>query len=132
MNSIKRSSGERESYMRSKLLYQNSFALLIVAVLAILFGASEALAQTTSFTYQGRLTDGGTAANGNYDLQFVLFDSPSGGTQIGSTQALNTVSVTGGVFTVTLDFGASSFNGASRFIEIRARPSGGTGFTILE
>ncbi len=43
--------------MRSKLLYQNSFALLIVAVLAILFGASEALAQTTSFTYQGRLTD---------------------------------------------------------------------------
>src|SRR5205807_10279948 len=43
--------------------------------------------------YQGRLTDGGTAANGNYDLQFALFDSPSGGTQIGSTQTLNTVAV---------------------------------------
>src|SRR5207253_8201050 len=107
MNRIKRSSGERESYMRSKLLYQNSFALLIVAVLAILFGASEALAQTTSFTYQGRLTDGGTAANGNYDLQFALFDSPSGGTQIGSTQTLNTVAVSNGVFTVSLDFGAN-------------------------
>src|SRR5207237_10545021 len=130
MNRIKRSSGERESHMRSKLLYQNSFALLIVAVLAILFGASEALAQTTSFTYQGRLTDGGTAANGNYDLQFALFDSPSGGTQIGSTQTLNTVAVSNGVFTVSLDFGASAFTGASRFLEISERPTRGS-LTLL-
>src|SRR5437660_4051088 len=84
--------------------------------------ASAAFAQTSSFTYQGRLTDGGTAANGNYDLQFVLFDSPSGGTQIGSTQTLNTVAVSNGVFTVSLDFVASSFSGASRFLEISARP----------
>src|SRR5438128_12361836 len=117
--------------MKPRLLFTNSFQLVVI-VFAILLGTSVAFAQTSSFTYQGRLTDGGTAANGNYDLQFALFDSLSGGTQIGSTQALNTVAVTGGVFTVTLDFGASSFNGASRFIEIRARPSGGTGFTILE
>src|SRR6059036_178074 len=73
-------------------------------VLWLIAGASTAFAQTTSFTYQGRLTDGGTPANGNYDLQFVLFDSLSGGAQIGSTQALNTVPVSNVVFTVSLDF----------------------------
>src|SRR5437868_1744111 len=52
--------------------------LLVGIALAISLNASAAFAQTTSFTYQGRLTDGGTAANGNYDLQFVLFDASSG------------------------------------------------------
>jgi hypothetical protein len=117
--------------MRSKLLQNNSFALVVV-LLAFLVSASAALGQTTSFTYQGRLTDGGLAANGNYDLQFALFDSLSGGTQIGSTQTLSTVAVTGGVFTVSLDFGANSFTGANRLLEIRARLSGTTGFIILD
>ena len=48
---------------------------LIAPLLAFVFGASTALAQTTGFTYQGRLTDGGTPANGVYDLQFGLWDS---------------------------------------------------------
>src|SRR5437763_972892 len=115
--------------MRSKLFRANFFAMLTM-VLAILFSASSVVAQASSFTYQGRLADGGTAANGNYDLQFALFDSLSGGTQIGSTQTLNAVAVTGGVFTVSLDFGASAFTGASRFLEISARPTGGS-FTLL-
>src|SRR5712692_5052776 len=91
--------------------------LLVGIALAISLSASAAYAQTTSFTYQGRLTDGGTAANGNYDLQFVLFDASSGGTQVGS-QTINTVLVSNGVFTVSLDFGANAFNGANRFLEI--------------
>src|SRR3989442_458715 len=73
-------------------------------VLCLFAGANAAFAQTTGFTYQGRLTDGGTPANGNYDLQFALFDSLSGGTQVGSTQNINTVLVSNGVFTVSLDF----------------------------
>src|SRR6266581_9336493 len=116
--------------MRSKLIFANSF-LIFTAILAILTSTSRVVAQTSSFTYQGRLTDGGTAANGNYDLQFALFDSLSGGTQIGSTQALNTIAVTGGVFTVSLDFGVSSFTGANRFLEISARLSGVGSFTLL-
>src|SRR6266851_3051692 len=115
--------------MRSKLLIVNSFAMFTL-VLVILF-AAKAVAQTSSFTYQGRLTDGGTAANGNYDLQFALWDSVSGGSQIGSTQTLDTVAVSNGVFTVSLDFGANSFNGASRFLEISARLSGAGSFTLL-
>src|SRR5438309_2930732 len=116
--------------MRSKLFRANFFAMFTV-VLAILFSPSSVVAQASSFTYQGRLTDGGTAANGNYDLQFALFDSLSGGAQIGSTQTLNTVAVSNGVFSVALDFGASSFSGANRFLEISARPSGAGSFTLL-
>src|SRR3989454_3521113 len=116
--------------MISKSLFGKSFALFTI-VLAMSLGATTARAQTSSFTYQGRLTDGGTPANGNYDLQFVLFDSLSGGAQVGSTQTLNTVAVSNGVFTVSLDFGANAFTGASRFLEISARPSGGGSFTLL-
>ena len=116
--------------MISKSLFGKSFALFTI-VLAMSLGATTARAQTSSFTYQGRLTDGGAAANGNYDLQFALFDSLSGGAQVGSTQTLNTVAVSNGVFTVGLDFGANAFNGANRFLEISARPSGGGAFTLL-
>jgi hypothetical protein len=115
--------------MGMKLSFANPFALFVA--LAMLLGAASATAQTSSFTYQGRLTDGGTAANGTYDLQFALFDSLSGGTQIGSTQTLNTVLVSNGVFSVSLDFGASSFNGSDRFLEIGARPAGAGSFTLL-
>ena len=104
---------------------------LFLVVFWLIAGAVVALAQTTGFTYQGRLTDGGTQANGNYDLQFALWDSPSGGAQVGSTQTLNTVAVSNGVFTVSLDFGANAFPGASRFLEISARPTGSGSFTLL-
>src|SRR5438094_7235309 len=110
--------------------FKHSSTVLVV-VLVILLGATATLGQTTSFTYQGRLTDGGTVANGLYDLQFALFDSASSGAQIGSTQTLNSVLVSAGVFSVTLDFGANSFNGANRFLEIGARPSGAGSFTLL-
>src|SRR5437870_4869254 len=113
--------------MRLRLLFKYPFILLVVV---LTMGVSTAFAQTSSFTYQGRLTDGGKPANGNYDLQFALFDSLSGGTQVGSTQTMNTVAVSNGVFTVSLDFGANAFTGASRFLEISARPTGGS-FTLL-
>src|SRR6267378_3692320 len=103
--------------------------LLLFAVVLIL--NANAFAQNTGFTYQGRLTNGGTAANGNYDLQFQLFDSPSGGAQVGSTQTLNVVAVSAGIFTVTLDFGANAFPGANRFLDISARLTGAGAFTPL-
>lgn len=104
---------------------------LVCALLLVMIGVSPAFAQSSGFTYQGRLTDGGTAANGNYDLQFALWDSLSGGAQIGSTQTVNSVAVSNGVFSVALDFGVNSFPGANRFLEISARPSGAGSFTLL-
>src|SRR6266487_3576921 len=97
-------------------------AVLLLGFLLIFICASSVRAQqTTAFTYQGKLTDGGNPANGNYDLQFALFDSAAGGTQIGSTLTRSSVAVSGGVFTVQLDFGVSAFPGANRFLEIGVR-----------
>ena len=103
----------------------------VCAALITVTGAATSPAQITSFTYQGKLSDSGSPANGSYDLLFTLWDSLSGGAQIGSTQAASAVSVSNGVFTVTLDFGAGAFNGANRFLEIGARTAGGGSFTIL-
>lgn len=113
---------------------RNSQSALIVRLLSFLIiclGLVTAQAQQTAFTYQGKLADGGTAANGNYDLQFALFDSPTDGTQISTTQTLTGVSVSAGIFTVSLDFGANAFNGASRYLEIGARPGGSGSFITL-
>src|SRR5258705_1728058 len=99
--------------------------------LLLVLSALVASAQTTSFTYQGRLTDGGTAATGNYDLQFALFDALSGGAQVGTTQSKPNIAVSAGIFTVQLDFGANAFPGANRWLEISTRLTGAPAFTIL-
>jgi hypothetical protein len=100
--------------------------------LAVSAGAATAVAQTavgTAFTYQGRLTDGGGPANGLYDLQVTLFDAATGGAQVPGTPviALNDVTVTGGLFTVGLDFGGSAFAGSKRWLDVGVRPGASTG-----
>src|SRR3989449_4327267 len=109
---------------------RSAYCLLVAFGCAWLV-ATNASAQTTAFTYQGRLTDGGTPANGNYDLQFALWDSSSGGSQIGATQNFSNMSVSSGIFTVTLDFGANAFPGTNRFLEISSRLTGASAFTLL-
>lgn len=107
-----------------------SFGLLIWLAAA----ATSSFAQTTAFTYQGKLTDAGNPANGNYDLQFKLVDTVTVGTgaQQGATLVRNPVVVSAGIFTVTLDFGANVFGGADRFLEIGVRPAGSGGaYTVL-
>src|SRR2546426_6072792 len=99
--------------MKQKLSYKNSLAVAATA-LAFLLAASSAFAQTSGFSYQGKLTDGGTAANGSYDLQFALWDSLSGGTQIGSTQAGEKRPGRKGGFSPTLHFWAARFPSAHR------------------
>ena len=89
-----------------------------------------AFAQGTAFTYQGRLLSGALPASANYDFQFALYDSLSGGTQQGSTLTITNVAVASGIFTVTLDFG-SQFPGAGRFLDISVRTAGGGAYTPL-
>lgn len=104
--------------------------LLILAV-TLWYGVLTASAQTTAFSYQGQLNDGGSPANASYDMQFKLFNALIGGTQVGSTVALTSVAVSSGIFTVTLDFGASAFSGANCWLEISVRLVGAGGFTTL-
>lgn len=53
-----------------------------------------ASAQSTTFTYQGRLTDSGTPANGRYDFIFDLIDAPSGGSTLTGSNSTNNVPAT--------------------------------------
>ncbi len=99
----------------------------------------------TSFTYQGALKDNGGPANGNYEMQFSLWDSPRtgpldpAGTQIGPTLTFDgaggnppAISVTDGLFTAQLDFGDVAedrpiFLSDARWLEVAVRPAGAGG-----
>src|ERR1039458_8316151 len=97
----------------------------ILAIFCLLVGgATPAFAQGTAFIYQGRLTDGTNAANGNYDLRFYLRDALVVGNPVGSTNTLAPMVVSNGLFTVTLDFGAGIFTGPARWLEIGVRTNG--------
>src|SRR5262245_4304067 len=102
---------------------------LLVAVLASLFLAIQTThAQGTKFTYQGKLTDGGSPANGTYDLTFQLWNALGGGAQTGSTLTNSSVVISNGLFTAALDFGAV-FNGTSYWLQLAVRTNGAGSFT---
>src|ERR1043165_6112574 len=104
---------------------------VIILTLLLLSTCPPTFAQTTLFTYQGKVTDAGTPANGSYDFEFRLFDALSGGNQIGSTNPVNSVLVANGIFTVQLDFGLTAFSGTPRFLAISVRATGAPSFTLL-
>jgi hypothetical protein len=86
-------------------------------------------AQGTTFTYQGRLFDGGQPANGtNYGMVFYLYDAPTNGGLLGNLGIVS-VTVSNGLFTVPLNFD-NVFNGGPRWLEITVQKNGG-GFTTL-
>jgi trimeric autotransporter adhesin len=89
-------------------------------------------AQGTAFSYQGRLDNGGAAANGSYDLRFTVYDSASlPGTIIAGPITNSATSVSNGLFTVSLDFGGGVFAGQDRWLEIGVRTNSGGAFASL-
>jgi hypothetical protein len=88
-------------------------------------------AQGTAFTYQGRLNDGASPANGTYDLRFAIYDSTNNpGVLIAGPVTNSAATVSNGLFTATLDFG-NVFDGTARFLEIAVRTNGGVSFVVL-
>jgi hypothetical protein len=102
------------------------------ACLMLLFVfAPSIVAQTTEFTYQGKLGVQGTQAAA-YDFEFYLCDSLAADCSV--PLAVNprpNIAVTGGVFTVTLDFGESNLAGADRFLQIRVKRPTETNYEML-
>src|ERR1017187_183463 len=111
-----------------KKLSQTAVLLLFATILMQPLAAG---AQGTAFTYNGRLDDGGSPASGIYDLRFAIYDALTGGTQQGVLVTNAATAVSNGLFTVTLDFGAGIFNGASRWLELGVRTNGGGAFGLL-
>jgi hypothetical protein len=104
---------------------------IVATVLTCLLAASSSEAQTTAFTYQGRLHDGVLAAEGSYDMQFQLFTALSGGSPDGAVLTRSGVPVTNGTFSVELDFGAGPLPGAARFLQIHVKKPADAGYTTL-
>lgn len=85
----------------------------------------------TTFTYQGALKENGSPVSGAYDLQFILYNSPVGGNQVGPILAREDQPLAGGLIRAELDFGAV-FDGSDRWLEVGVRPGAAAGsFTPL-
>ncbi len=97
----------------------------VVAAWLCGLAAWEGRAQSTAFTYQGRLAAQGQPAGGPHDFEFLLCREFSNGTVLG-TNVIPAVPVSNGVFTVVLDFGAATTGAFQRFLEIHVKPSGAT------
>ena len=145
--------------MRARQLLPMLAAVALLATIPL-----QTTAQTpmgTAFKYQGRLTDNGSPASGDYEFMFSLWDALTDGCQVseiltfdGVTDnpvypgtTLDPIQVTNGLFTARLDFGSffervcvppdpepvivGSFPGNARWLEIKVKGPGDGGFTPL-
>ena len=104
-------------------------ALAALILLNLQQSLSTAHAQGTAFSYEGRLFDGASPANGSYDMVFTGYGAATGGTAGGTVTNL-AISVTNGLFTTTLDYGAIP-NGGPIWLELAVRTNGTVQFTTL-
>jgi hypothetical protein len=107
--------------------FQKAFLLIV----SLGFNAALSLnAQNTAFTYQGRLQVNNNLASGTYNLKLTVYDALTGG-NIAGGPITNSVGVTNGIFTTTLDLGAAPFPGANRWLEISVRQGNSGNFNLL-
>lgn len=104
--------------------------LALPALLVFSLASPKATAQGTAFTYQGRLNDGSSPANGTYDIRAGLYTTNSGGSVIYGPIISSSVAVTNGLFTIPLDYG-SVFDGTIYWMQIAVRTNGASSFTVL-
>ncbi len=105
--------------------------VLALAILQWFAWPAPAHAQSSAFTYQGRLQAHGKPAEGSYDLRFSLFNALTDGKQIAETLNQQGLTVSGGLFTTALDFGRDAFTGADLWLEVAVRPTGTERFVPL-
>lgn len=107
--------------------------LTSVVIAVVVMCSSVALAEPmgSAFAYLGRLSDGGNGADGTFDFMFSIYDDPNDGSQVGSVVNANGVGVTGGDFSVAIDFGAGVFDGQNRWLASEVQGPDDDRFTRL-
>lgn len=105
---------------------------ILIALIFCLISATAAFAQTTEFTYQGKINDAdGQAAAYDFIFRLCASETASCASPL-ATSSQSGVSVPiGGTFTVKLDFGAVNFDGQDKFIEISVRRANTGNFVTL-
>ena len=96
----------------------------LIASASCAFATIGVFAQGTAFTYQGRLNTDGSPANGRYDFTFTLWNTNSGGSEIGGAFTNAGVGVANGLFTVPLDFGAGIYTSQSCWLQVNVETNG--------
>lgn len=96
--------------------------LFATALTCGVMSATQAQTLGNAFSYQGQLKESGQPATGLYDFQACLFDSLVSAAPLICAPDIGDVPVADGLFTVALDFGAATFSGQQRFLELRVRP----------
>lgn len=109
---------------------RKNILLLSIAVGSLLTTIVPLSGQGTAFTYQGRLNDRGSPANGIYDFSASLFTGGTAGSAFAGPITNSSVTVSNGLFIATLDFGGV-FHGTSYWLELAVRTNGSGAFTIL-
>jgi hypothetical protein len=105
---------------------------IVAAQLIVIISTYGAVPLGTAFTYQGRLMDGASPANGSYELGFRVYDDETGGVLLAQFLPLDPVEIAAGLFSTEIDFGASVFTGDRRWLELDVRVAGATTWTTLQ
>jgi hypothetical protein len=101
--------------MKLMNLFRMAVALFCVFSLA----DAQVVAQSTAFTYQGKLNAGGIPAAGQtLQFTFTLYNAATGGAVVGSPINQSILVGSGGLFTTDLDFG-QAFNGTQNWLDIQ-------------
>lgn len=104
---------------------------LYFAVLALASLVTQLHAQSTAFTYQGRLEQNGRPATGLYQMIFRLYDRELEGTPLTAFPA-DSVPVTNGLFSVEIDLDRLNVFPSDAWLEIFVATNGPAEFTLLE
>jgi hypothetical protein len=90
--------------------------------LALLLSFVKLQAAPAPFTYQGQLSDTNGPVTGTFDFSCSIHDALVGPPVNGTLPVnVNSVAVSNGLFTVVLDFGDTTFDGSTRYLQIQLR-----------
>jgi len=104
----------------------------VIACSLVILSCIPAAVVADTFTYQGRLEQSGTSANGVHDFQFELWTALNAGDQVGATLLVENVPVVDGLFMVELDFtDPAAFDGNPRWLQIYVKADAEAVYTPL-
>src|ERR1044071_10297688 len=105
--------------------------LILSMALLLSFATLPGAQGSSAFTYQGKLDTTNGPASGLYDFRCQLYNDPAFGALVSVTVTNASVPVSNGLFVLSLDFGASVFDGNDRWLSLDVRTNNALNFSHL-